>query len=144
MQVLELTPLLFPPLFYTFLRVTQTLLILLYKILSLSAFLNYVFCVMASFSFCLCCWFLISKPSGPCIQSESLVTFWDAAQQPLYRGSQHSSAEAGGQKSPALHLHSKHVGKEKCYPIFNLQVSVWCECICVRDPETESSTAGCM
>ena len=51
-----------------------------------------------------------------------------------------SSAEAGGQTSPALRLHSKHVGMGKRYPIFNLQVSVWfvCECMSV----TESSAAG--
>lgn len=46
---------------------------------------------------------------------------------------QHSNAEEGGQKSPALHPHSKHERIGKVYPIFNLQVSVW----------FESSAAGC-
>lgn len=68
---------------YTLPSLTQTLHLVCYIILSLSAFMCNVCCVMTSSSFYLCCWFHISEPSGRLVGGTRLraispVTFWDA------------------------------------------------------------------
>lgn len=54
---------------YTLPSLTQTLHLVCYIILSLSAFMCNVCCVMTSSSFYLCCWFHISEPSGHTVHS---------------------------------------------------------------------------